>query len=438
MVNVGLLSCQSGGASDLWEYDVEPDLDLKITWSQTFGYASDDSGMAVLEVSEAGPLVLGTRGALEVWLLQTDWWGALLWNATYHEAGGGTHQAQAGIVCQDGGYAILAANHISTGADAMWAATWLLRLDAEGTLLWNRTFHYYMWDVCAELVECDDGGFLLGGYILYNPFFLEDPPARFEAWLVKTDSAGNILWNYTYGDYTLHLDAAYSLVKCSAGGYAFAGTTAQDPRGLEMWLVRVSNNGTLLWQTTFGGEGDDECYDLVECEDGGFVLSGFVKDTVTNAPAAIALKTDQNGMQLWNCTSPGLGEAQAQSLVALSNGNFAITGSTGYTSMPHDVCFWLIDQNGEHLYNMTMGGLEDDRGRCIAMNSTESFVITGYTESYGAGERDLWLLFISEIPPPSGDGWRNLLFLLLGVGIGVAVILIVVVLIFIRRRKTEE
>jgi len=91
--------------------------------------------------------------------------------------------------------------------------------------------------------------------------------------LIKTDSSGNKLWDKTYGG-ALN-DEAYSVIQTEDDGYALAGSTYAFGAGLwDAWLIKTDSSGNILWSQTYGGIGDDQAISMIISSDGGFVLSG--------------------------------------------------------------------------------------------------------------------------------------------------------------------
>jgi cell wall-associated NlpC family hydrolase len=125
-------------------------------------------------------------------------------------------------------------------------------------------------------VQTVDGGYALAGKTLS----LEISAGSWDFWLVKTDSAGNIMWNKTYGGTSG--DKANALVQTNDGAYALAGETFSFGAGSDsdFWLVKTDGSGTMEWNKTYGGTGYDEAYALVQTSDGGYALAGQKKSFI--------------------------------------------------------------------------------------------------------------------------------------------------------------
>jgi predicted secreted protein len=133
---------------------------------------------------------------------------------------------------------------------------------------WNQTYGGAGDDRAYSVINTTDGGYALAGYT--NSF----GAGGYDFWLVKTDSAGNMQWNQTYGG--AGDDCARSIVQTSDGGYALAGYTYSfGAGGYDFWLVKTDSAGNMQWNQTYGGTGDDYAYSVVQTSDGGYALAGY-------------------------------------------------------------------------------------------------------------------------------------------------------------------
>jgi hypothetical protein len=111
--------------------------------------------------------------------------------------------------------------------------------------------------------------------------------------MIKTDSNGNKLWDKTFGE--SGFDAFFSIQQTSDGGYIAAGTTeSHDPLGGGAWLIKTDSNGNKLWDKTFGGD----CANSVkQTSDGGYITAGSIA-YCTRERDAWLIKTDANGNEV--------------------------------------------------------------------------------------------------------------------------------------------
>jgi parallel beta-helix repeat protein len=280
--------------------------------------------------------------------------------------------------CGDEGYAIAGVTYSYGGSDR---DGWLVRVDGSGNCLWNKTFGGPLDDEFRDIVVCSDGGFaIMGTTDSYGP-------GSQDVWLFRTDENGNHLWNKTYGSGSD--DRGRALIECSSGGFAIAGYRIGT--GWDGWLIRTNDTGDVEWTQSFVDTGDQRFEDIVECDNGDLALAGWTG--ILSTERFWLVRTDLNGTQLWSKSYNGVSAERCVSVVECSTGGFAMTGWTkSYGAGGLDI--WLVrtDASGNHLWNTTFGGtLSDSAGEVIEVPSG-GFAIVGSTESFGAGNTDLWLI----------------------------------------------
>jgi predicted secreted protein len=287
-----------------------------MVWNQTYegeaAYAHE-----LVETSDGGYALTGTLRTAEnfdFWLVKTDAYGNMMWSQTY--GGPNIDQALAMVQTSDGGYA-LAGYTESFGSGSY--DCWLIKTDVDGNMIWNKTYGGEGGEVASSLVETSDGGYALGGQTSS-----ED---GFDFLLIKTDSYGNMEWNQTYGD--TGWDKAYSLVETPDGGFALAGSTNSFGAGsYDAWLVKTDSNGNMQWNQTYGGPDWDEAQSLVETSDRGFALAGRTKSFGAGDYDFWLVKTDAHGDMEWNQTYGESNIDQALAIVQTSDDGFALAGKT--------------------------------------------------------------------------------------------------------------
>ena len=184
-------------------------------------------------------------------------------------------------------------------------------------------------------------------------------------YLVKTDSAGNMLWNKTYGGVS-----GDSVVQTFDGGFAIAGMTLPlGGNGNDVYLVKTDSAGNMLWNKTYGGTGTDQGYSVVQTLDGGFAIAGYTVPLSGNNGGVYLVKTDSAGNMLWNKTYGG---GQGRSVVQTLDGGFAITGNSD--GGPYLV---KTDSAGNMLWNKTYGGTEPGGGFSVLQTLDGGFAIAG-------------------------------------------------------------
>ncbi len=350
-------------------------------WTKTYGGSNQDGAYSVQLTSDGGFIIAGYTnsygaGNSDFWLIKTDENGDEEWNQTY--GGSGIDEASSVQQTIDGGY-IVAGNTRSfeTGDYDFW----LVKTDENGDEVWNQTYGGNGIDKAHSVQQTIDGGYIVAGNTTsYGAGY-------YDFWLVKTDENGNEEWNHTYGgDY---LEQAYSVQQTTDGGYIIAGWT--DVYG-EFLLVKTDENGIEVWNQTYGGVDFARAHSVQQTTDGGYIIAGQIE--FENGDCEFYLvKTDENGNEEWNQTYAINSIEVAYSVKQTIDNGYIIAGLTlSYETFGFD--FWLVktDVNGNEEWNQSYGGDEQDFAMSIQQTLDGGYVIAGFTESYGAGESDFWLI----------------------------------------------
>jgi hypothetical protein len=146
-----------------------------------------------------------------------------------------------------------------------------------------------------------------------------------------------------------------------------------------------------IWDKTYGGVNDDECFSVLKANDGGYILAGDTASFGAGETDVWLIKTDVNGNMQWNKTYGGAA-SDVQFMIADDDG-YVIAGRT-YSFGEGDADLWLIkiDFDGNIIWNRTYGGPQTEWCWSIVKTSDDGYALLGRTNSYGAGDNDFWLV----------------------------------------------
>jgi len=320
------------GGSDAWL--IKTDADGNVQWNKTYGGALNEVSGDMCQTSDGGYAIAGGTysfgaGSEDFWLVKTDADGMAYWAKTY--GGTGNEIAYHVVQTSDGGYA-MAGSTTSFGAGSEDA--WLVKTDASGNMQWNKTYGGNSSDYVVDVIKTSDGGYAIEG--MTRSF----GAGGMDAWLVKTDAAGTMLWNKTYGG--TGTDMGESIVQTSDGGYAWVGyTTSFGAGGMDCWFVKTDAAGNMQWNKTYGTTGAELAIHMIQTADEGYAMVGW---NYVNGQDFLLIKTDAAGNLQWNLTYGGTGVENAYALLQASDGGYVMTGNTNsFGAGGNDI--WLVKTN---------------------------------------------------------------------------------------------
>ena len=388
----------------------------ELSWSRTFGGVDRDMCHAVVQTREGNYALLGGNRSIDgggvdndIWFINTDSRGNDVYSRLYNSPGEdcGYDMKQT----TDGGYVIAGASG-SYGPGL--SACWLCRCDSRGDPIWQQTYGNggEAIEVCKSVVQTEDGGFLLAGYTEPDPF--EYHENRSDFYLVKTDAEGELEWDYAY-DFVF-TESAEVVIKTDDGGYLVAGGGAEQDDQLSAWdfiAFKINEIGELQWWHTYGGdlEYEDICLTALQTDDSGFLLAGRSKSSGAGDYDFYLVKTDDEGVETWNDYYGGEGEDICESIVDIRDGGYLLAGSTtSFGEGGYDMCLLKVDVNGDLKWSIPFGGDEDDFCTSAQQTADGGFILGGYTNSFGEGEYDFWLVKTEPEPDvdmPLSEDWND-------------------------------
>jgi hypothetical protein len=308
-------------------YAIKIDSLGNMQWDITIGGDEADEGYAVDQTDDGDYIITGFTesygyGGRNVYLIHVDQEGDTLWTRTYtlqgyDDRGWDVHRTV------EGGY-IIAVSTVNQMA--------LIKTDSQGAIEWTKSYGSF-YSGAYSVDQTFDGGYIIGGFGC--------PYGNCDYYVVKTDSFGDTLWTKMYGAYDC--DRCYEIKQTLDGGYVAAGgwNELYDQWGSDFSLVRMDQNGTIVWHRLYGGPSDDVANSVDETHDGGFIMSG---------------RTYSFGAGNW------------------------------------DIYVVRTDSSGDTLWTKTYGSPEIEMGYSVETVGEEEYIIGGWTSYYGAGSSDFYIL----------------------------------------------
>ncbi|MEN3008726.1 hypothetical protein [Pseudothermotoga sp.] len=281
----------------------------------------------------------------------------------------------------------------------------IVKMAKDGKLLWQREFGWSGNEGANCVERTKDGGFIVG---IISDSKGGDTPAEIgnqDVWILKFNGQGDLLWKKCYG--TEGYESIFDIVEDE--GYLFVGYTTKNGSE-DFWVVKVNETGDLVWEKTFGGK-DWDCAFAVDSTKDSYFVVGMTKSTdgdVTSPHGSSdmwILKLTKQGKLLWQRSIGGVDWDQASDVVALNDGGCVVLGTSWSEELSHlrkgNFVFAKFNANGLVELLKSYGGSRDDIAQKL-VKLEDGYLLVGTTWSEDGDVKgktkgsDYWLLKISR------------------------------------------
>jgi hypothetical protein len=384
----------SKGQEDFWV--IKLDAKGNEMWQRTIGGYSQEKLLSVTQTKDGGYILGGSsssnktvadskgkvdefgksensKGNLDYWVVKLDKEGKVQWNKTiggkyYDELKSIVQTEDEGYVL--GGYSNSPVSGDKTEANIGQGDYWVLKLDKEGLVQWQRTLGGDKDDNLFALIQTKDKGFLVGGSSNSSATDAKSETSKngSDFWVLKLDEIGNVQWQeaYDYGKY----DVLSSVVENPDGTFLIGGyaqleakskstnakgikTTKKDEEGINDYIaLKIKADGEEIWTKTVGSNGDEVLKKLFEMRDGGYLLAGTSNGTISRDKNSM-----KGGQDFWivKLKDKDKEEKVKQNIEAIPNPALSYTNAIiGYEYKEGTVT--LFDLNGRSLQTISIDG----------------------------------------------------------------------------------
>ena len=360
--------------------DPPPDVE----WEKTFGHSNYEKAYSVQQTTDGGYIITGdtksfsTDSEWHIYLVKTDAAGNMEWEQPL--TGNPASFNGRGEQTTDGGYII---------GGVVWSDStysqdfYLVKVDASGSLEWEKSFGGNNDEGCYAVHQATDGGYIMAGSTgSYGA-------GSYDVYLVKTDSLGNVEWEKTFGG--IEWEEAYDAKQTADGGYIMAGYTAGYR--CDFYLVKTDASGNLEWEQTIGGVEDELAYSIEQTADGGYIIAGETSSYGAGFYDFYLVKTDALGNAEWEQTFGGIDWDCARAVQQTTDGGYI---TAGYAGAAYDDAYLVkTDSLGNMEWEKVLGGGNPDCAHALLQTADGGYIVAGETSSYGAGLSDFYLVKIS-------------------------------------------
>lgn len=347
-----------------------------VEWQKSLGGTAGDYGSSVIQTACGGYMmagqsrsnngdVSGNHGAFDFWIIKTDISGNTLWQKCL---GGSADDSPSSVEqTSDGGYIIsgttASADGDVAGIHGVVNDIWIVKIDSAGNMIWQKCLGGTGIDEGACIQQTADGGYIIAASVKSNDGDVSGNHGNYDYWVAKLDSAAGIQWQKCLGG--TNSDYANSIKQVAGGGYIVAGYSnsgdgdvSGNHGGYDAWIVKLDSAGNISWKKNYGGSGYDQAADIQQTGgDLGYIIAGYTQSSDGDAP-----------------------------------------GNHGGND------FWLlkIDSLGKILWKKCFGGTANDAAFSVEQLSGGGYIACGYTYSDNGdvsgnnGSEDYWVIKISD------------------------------------------
>ena len=250
--------------------------------------------------------------------------------------------------------------------------------------VWKKAYGESSKDIAYDAVETDKGNFLIAGITKSWGH------GKSDILVLKTDKDGNPQFRFTFGG--KKNDIARAITKTGDGNYIVVGSSESytEYGDKDVYVVKFSKDGKKLWGKTFGGDRDDEAFDVVGTKNGGAIVVGSTESFGAGYKDGYILYIDKNGKEVWAKAVGGKDDDELKGIAFSTRGGFFVTGYTrSYKAEGSDFYLVKFDSHAKYQYKKVLGGDDDDEFNAIVATPDGGCAVTGWTKSFESKHKDI-------------------------------------------------
>lgn len=363
--------------------------EMEHNFRKTYGGSGYEWVNRAIQTSDGGYALVGSTGSynlptndFNLWLLKLDSNGDMLWNRSY---GGIYNEDGFGIAEASNGDLIMVGYTTSYGSVDQNA--WLLRTDSSGNEIWNKTYNYNNNTRAMSVIETTSGDIAFCGVYDDREAMATDQP-----FFILADSDGVEIINKTWG--TDGDEIARDLIQTSDGEFLLVGDS-EPFNGIEeitLWKISATT-GEEIWNETYGGRSWYMGYRVAELPNNDIIAFGLVMSMPGLGLDFCLIRTDDEGSQSWRTTYDGGGNENPYSMIVDSLG-VTMVGSTSANG-GNDAFIVRADLKGAFKWNRYYGGSFTDIGTDV-LPSQDGLFLFGHSESWGPGFQSVFVMNLTN------------------------------------------
>ena len=251
---------------------------------------------------------------------------------------------------------------------------YIVKTDSTGNVKWYRTFGGADLDQGRCVKQLSDNG-----YILLMRTFSYSPTS--DILLIKTDSLGNEMWRKLFSD-SIYNEIGNEIQVIGNSGFIIAGWKQITKKPASLYLIRLNLSGDTIWTKTYNNYSSTAAYSVDTTSDKGFIIGGIADSTTNNYPLSYLLKIDELGNLEWEKRYSSAFKEYCYSIKTLKNNRYAFCGMSDSTFFNYErAILRVIESNGNILIEKYFrSGLSENAFQSIDLTNDQGFILCGYSK----------------------------------------------------------
>lgn len=295
---------------------VKMDISGNIIWQKCFGSTMDDELIDLQATPDGGCIAVGytegsdgnvtaSYGDYDIWVIKVSANGTLQWQKSFGNVD--WQEAFAVTYHSDGYYYIAAASETSySGVTGFlsYNEVVIIKISSTGIVSWQKAFGGSDYDMVYDIVSLSNGNIAFCGSSNSSDGDLPTNHGEDDGWIVSITTSGSKVFSKVFGG--SNADYLFSIIDAGSGNIVCSGLTVSSDGDItsltgigDIWLMKINSSGNLVWSNTFGFPGKFiQCYSLAKTGSGDFVLPGSAYDGLSLFNSCL-VKADANGSEKW-------------------------------------------------------------------------------------------------------------------------------------------
>lgn len=366
-------------------------LNGQIAFQKIIGNSNSTYARDVIQVIDTGYVIAGSSTgygdhSANAFLMKLDSLGNFLWTKTY----GGTNIEGAKQVLENTDGTMMLIGHTNSFGNGGYDI-YLVKTDSDGNLIWEKTFGGNDWDFGYSIAPILTGGYIITGetYSFGN--------GNNDAFLLRLDSNGDSLWMKTYGG--AETDVSMSVIQTDTNVLYFAGkTNSKGLGGFDAWIVKTDSSGNILRDTTYGSIADDDIQAIREFDNSTDIWVIGSTDSIYSSELTemYVMRTDSSGMMSWFRLYGGPNMEHGYDIAEEFDNRIILAGETNsYGYGQYDFYISYADNAAYWYDGVNFGSSDVESCRAISVTSDNGYIVVGETNQ-GPGITNI---LVSKVGP---------------------------------------